>query len=47
MIPLGMVVDHELVDRVAKRCLSDKDHPAQAFLFDRAHKAFGESIQIG
>jgi len=33
VISLGMVMRHEMFDGVPKRCLSEEDHPAQAFLF--------------
>ena len=46
MITLGVVVSHKLADRVAKRCLSEKDHSAQTFFLYRAHEPLGESVQV-
>jgi hypothetical protein len=34
MIALGMIVRHELQERVLKRCRSEEDHPAQTLLFN-------------
>jgi hypothetical protein len=34
MIALGMVVRHEMPDRVLKRCLSEEDHSVQALSLD-------------
>lgn len=34
VIALGMIVRHELPDRVLKRCPSKEDHPAQTLLFN-------------
>jgi hypothetical protein len=44
MIALGMVMRHEVFDGLPKRCLSEEDHPTQAFLLYLA--ALGESFQI-
>ena len=34
VIALGMVMRHELVDGVLKRCVPKEDHPAQTLRFD-------------
>src|ERR1700687_4308978 len=46
-MPLGMIMRHEVFDGMTKRRLSEEDHPAQAFLFYRAHETLRESIQVG
>ena len=46
MISLDVLVSHELADRTAQRGLPHKDHPVQALIFDRAHKALGKRVQI-
>ena len=46
MIAFGVVVRHEVGDRVLKRGLSEEDHSVQTLGFHRAHEAFGERIQI-
>ena len=46
MIAFGMVVRHELGDRVLKRGRSEEDHSVQALGFYGAHKALGERIQV-
>jgi len=38
-------VEHELFHRVTKMILAQGNDLAQAFLFDRSHKAFG--VRIG
>jgi hypothetical protein len=43
---LKMVMHQVLLDGVTERRLPDEDHSVQAFLFDRAHKSLGKSIQI-
>jgi hypothetical protein len=46
MIALGVVMRHEVGDRVLKRGLSEEDHSVQTLGFHRAHEAFGERIHI-
>jgi hypothetical protein len=46
MVPFGMVVRHEVGDRVLKRGLSEEDHSVQTLGFHRAYEAFRERIQI-
>ena len=45
IIPLAVVVGHELLHRVAQRCVPEEDHPTQAF-FDGTDKSFRERVQI-
>ena len=46
MIALGVIVRHEMPDRVLKRCPSEEDHSVQALSLDRAYKPLGEGVQI-
>jgi hypothetical protein len=39
MIALTVVVGHVLRQRVPQRCLSEEDHPAQAFFLDQANES--------
>lgn len=47
MVSLGVIVRHELRDRVLKRVLTEEDYSVQALGSYRAHKAFGKRIQFG
>ena len=48
MIPLAVVVDHELVDRVPEVALPQRDHAMQTLLFDRTHESLRVRIaQLG
>ena len=42
-----VVMGHVFRYRPVQRCLPDKNHPIQAFLFDLAYEALGIGIQIG
>ena len=42
MIAFGVVVRHEVGDRVLKRGVSEEDHSVQTLGFHRAHEAFAE-----
>ena len=46
MIPLAVVMGHELRHRVPQRCVPEEDHPTQAFFFDGTDKSFRERVQI-
>ena len=47
VIALTVVVLDELRDRPAEMTFAERDHPVQALVLDRAHKAFGVGIRIG
>ena len=47
MVTFRVVMEHVFRYRAAQRCLPDKNHPIQAFFFDRAYEALGICIQIG
>ena len=47
MIPLVMIVSHELCDGSSKVALADRYDPIETFLFDGSHEAFGVGIRIG
>jgi hypothetical protein len=47
MIALGVIVRHEMVERVPKRGLPEEDHAAQALFFYGAHEPHCERVQIG
>ena len=47
MVTFRVVMGHVFRYRTAQRCLPDKNHPLQAFLFDRAYETLGICIQIG
>jgi hypothetical protein len=44
MITLVMIVGHKLCDRVAKRRLSEEDHPIQTFFLDGTDKSLRERV---
>ena len=44
MIPLAMIVSHELCDGSSKVALADRYDPIETFLFNGSHKAFGVRI---
>jgi hypothetical protein len=46
MIGFGMVVRHEVGDRVLSRGLSEEDHTVQGLGFHRAHEVFGASLPL-
>ena len=46
MIPFALIVSDVLGDGETQRALPYEYHPVQAFLFDRAHKALRERIQV-
>jgi hypothetical protein len=46
MIPLSVVMRHELSDRASQRRLADEDHAIEALVFDRAHKSLCVRIQM-
>jgi hypothetical protein len=45
-IACGVVVSKEMGDRALKRGLPKENHSVQTLGFYRAHKAFGEGIQV-
>jgi hypothetical protein len=47
MIPLAMIVSHELCEGSSKVTLADRYDPIETFLFDGSHEAFGVGIRIG
>jgi len=47
VIPLGMIMRHEVFDGMTQRRLSEEDHPAQADDFDAvAHEEAAEGIGV-
>jgi hypothetical protein len=46
MVPLKVVVRHELSDRVSQHILTKQDDLIQTTLFDGSDEAFGVCIQI-
>jgi hypothetical protein len=46
MIPLSVVMRHELSDRASQRRLADEDHAIEALVFDRAHKSLCVRILV-
>ena len=44
VVAFPVIVDHELFYSTTKMILTQRDHLAQAFLFDRSHKAFGVCV---
>ena len=46
MIPLAVVVGHELHHRVSQGCVPEEDHRTQTFFFEGKEKSFCERIQI-
>jgi len=47
MVTFCVIVRDVMRDRTTQRSLPDEDHPIQAFVFYRANKALGVSVQIG
>jgi len=47
MIAFGVIVSHEVGDRVLKRCLPEEDHSIQTLRLYRAYEALGKSIRVG
>jgi hypothetical protein len=47
MIPLQVVMCHELPDRLPQRTLAKEDQSIQARLLDGPHKAFRMGVQVG
>jgi hypothetical protein len=46
MIPLGVVVRHELSDGAPQRRLADEDHAIETLVFDRAYEPLGVGVQV-
>jgi hypothetical protein len=46
MIPLGVIVGEELVDRMRQGAFTQPHHPFQGFFLDGAHKPFTVCVQI-
>ncbi len=47
VIPLPVIVSRELPGCLPKRRFSEKDHPIEAFIFDRPHEPLGVGVQVG
>ena len=46
MIPLGVIMDQVLLDRIIQGTFTQHDHLLQGFLFDRAHKSFAVRVEV-
>jgi hypothetical protein len=46
MIPLGVIVGEELVDRMIQGAFTQHNHPFQGFFLDGAHEPFTVRVQI-
>ena len=46
MVRFRVVMGHEFRHRTPQRCLPDKNHPIQAFLFDRTYEALRVCIAL-
>ncbi len=47
MIPLVMVMSHELVHDAPEVLLTEEDHPIKAFGLDGSHESLCEGVEIG
>src|SRR5262249_10149962 len=45
-IPLGMIVDQVLLDRIRQGTFTQQDQLCRSRLFDRAHKPFAVRIEV-
>ena len=46
MVPLAMVMDHEVGERPPEVLLTQRNHPIQTLLFDRPNKALRMRITV-
>ena len=46
MVPLSVVMHHELSDRAPQRRLADEHHAIKALVLDRAYEPLGVSVQV-
>jgi hypothetical protein len=46
MVPLTMIVSHEIRDGSSKVALANRNDPIEALLFNRSHEAFRVRIRI-
>ncbi len=46
MVPLTMIVSHEIRDGSSKVALANRNDPIEALLFNRSHEAFCVRIRI-